>query len=115
MANDSSIGAAVVVTANRARVAKSKYLAVTDLERGNTAPQSDERDVWLAILQDWKNKALAAGLNVEVYDARPHEQAFVIVVTGASYHADCDRFSRGNVCAKCGRDVVTDVVTSVVK
>jgi len=104
--NDTSIDVAAVVTENRVLEEALPRLPRKDKPRGNTVPLSDERDVWLAILSDWIGKARAAGLDVEVFDLRPTETGFSVVVGGSSYHADgCNTISRGNVCHKCGTPV----------
>lgn len=108
MGNDTFTGEEVVVTGNLVKVEAQTHLPQNAKRRGNTEPQSDERDIWLAILSDWIEKARKSGLDIELADLRPEEQAFIIVVNGASYHADgCNTISRGSVCHKCKTDVVT--------
>jgi hypothetical protein len=114
MANDTLTDAEVVVTGKPSTAERSQTVdsLPNDSPRGNTDHTSDERAVWLGIQQDWILSARKAGLIVEVYDMRPDEDAAAVVIRGTCYHADCGKFSVGNVCGKCQKDVVTDCVVS---
>ena len=47
------------------------------------------------------------GVPIEVYDMRPEEEAFAVVIRGDSYHAECHELSVGGICGNCGKSVVT--------
>jgi hypothetical protein len=108
--NDTSTGEAAGATAKPNAAVKSvkvQPLLQNGLPRGNTARTSDARAVWLGMLQDLILNGRAAGLEIEVYDMRPNEDAFGVVIGDSCYHATCGNFSLGAVCGKCGESVVS--------
>lgn len=113
MGRDTSTDAAVEKAASQG-VAGASQMAnyrQNGSRRGNTAPTSDERAVWLGILQDWILSAQDAGLVIEIYDMRPDEDAVGVVIRNVCYHANCGNLSPGRICGKCGKDVVISVTT----
>jgi hypothetical protein len=116
MEPDTFTGVEVVVTGKRcvatADASQMANFRPNASRRGNTAPTSEDRAAGLSVLQDWILSAREAGLIVEVYDMRPDEDAVGVVIRGTCYHADCGKFSVGNICGKCQKDVVTDCVVS---
>lgn len=109
-ANDMSGDAEVVVSGKPNPADVTTNLATIGKRVTTNAQTSAEQNVMLEILRDLVTTMRQKGLGIEMYDARPDEQAAVVVIPQAVYCATCDRFTTGsgNICGACGNDVTAE-------